>query len=160
MIAYGAGQGGTPGVIRNGLTLRNLSTCQETYIPFNAASNLGGGWVVFSPDNQFVAWSEAGGPSNMEATFRIRVARTSGESLLDAPIADMTGLLGGEAPDGLRPVGWIANHILVVEAYLQILHHDVVIVWAPVSGQPLNPALGAHQSIPVADGSFLGFVYP
>ncbi|MGB7537105.1 MAG: hypothetical protein WBM17_01075 [Anaerolineales bacterium] len=160
MIAYGAGQGGTPGLITGGLTVRNLITCQETFIPYNAGSNLGGGWMVFSPDNRFVAWSEAGGPNNMEATFRMRVARTDGESLFDAPTANMTSLLGGEAPDSLRPVGWIANHLLVLEAYLDVIHRNVVIVWAPDRTQPLDPVLGANQSAPIADGSFMGFVYP
>lgn len=159
-IAYGAGQGGTPGRLEGGLTVRNLVSCQETYIPFNPSSNLGGGWMVFSPDNQLVSWIEASGPSNMEAAFRIRIARTDGTSMFDAPIANMTGLLGGEAPDSLRPVGWIANHLLVLEAYLNIIHRYVVIVWAPDSSQPLDPVLGAHQSIPIADGAFIGFVYP
>jgi hypothetical protein len=159
-IAYGAGQGGTPGVLAGGLTVRNLVTCQETYIPFNAASNLGGGWMSFSPDNQLVAWTEASGPSNMEAAFRMRIAHTDGASLFDAPIASLTGLLGGEAPNSLRPAGWIAGHLLIVEAYLDVIHRSVVIVWAPLPGQPLDPVLGAHQSIPIADGSFLGFVYP
>jgi hypothetical protein len=160
MIAYGAGQGGTPGLIRDGLTVRNLITCQETYIPFNPASNLGGGWTVFSPDNQFVAWTEASGPGNMEASFRIRVARTSGASLFDAPIENMTSLLGGEAPNGLRPVGWIADHLLVVEAYLEVIHKSVLVVWAPDPAQPLDPVLGANQSVPIGDGVFIGFVYP
>jgi hypothetical protein len=160
MVAYGAGQGGTPGRIEGGLTIRNLLSCQETYIPFNPASNLGGGEMVFSPDNQFVAWTEAGGPSNMDASLRIRVARTDGTGLFDAPIANMTSLLGGEAPDSLRPVGWIADHLLVLEAYLEVVHRNVVIVWAPDPAQPLNPVLGANQSVPIADGAFLGFMYP
>jgi hypothetical protein len=160
MIAYGAGQGGTPGVIRDGLTVRNLVTCQETYIPFNPASNLGGGWMVFSPDNQFVAWTEASGPNNMEAAFQMRVARTSGVSLFDAPAANMTSLLGGEPPAGLRPVGWIANHLLVLQAYVSATHQYVVIVWAPDPAQPWDPVMGANQSAPIADGNFLGFVYP
>ena len=160
MIAYGAGQGGAPGVLTGGLTIRNLVTCQETYIPFNAASNLGGGWMSFSPDNQLVAWTEASGPSNMEAAFRMRIAHTDGANLFDAPIANLTGLLGGEAPNSLRPAGWIAGHLLVVEAYLDVIHRSVVIVWAPLPDQPLDPVLGAHQSIPIADGVFLGFVYP
>jgi hypothetical protein len=160
MIAYGAGQGGTPGVIRGGLTVKNLVSCQETYLPFNAASNLGGGWMVFSPDDQFLAWTEAGGPDNMNAAFRMRVARTDGTSLFDAPTASMTSLLGGESPDSLRPVGWIAGHLLVLEAYLNAIHRSVVIVWAPDPAQPLDPVLGANQSAPIADGTFLGFVYP
>jgi hypothetical protein len=160
LVAYGAGQGGTPGRIESGLTVRNLVSCQETYIPFNASSNLGGGWMVFSPDNSFVAWSEAGGPSSMEATYRIRVARTDGTSIFDAPIANMYSLLGGEPPDSLRPVGWIANHLLVLEAYLNVIHRYIVIVWAPDHSQPLDPVLGANQSFPIADGTFIGFVYP
>jgi hypothetical protein len=160
LIAYGAGQGGTPGLIRGGFTVRNLISCQETYIPFNASSNLGGGWMVFSPGNQLVAWNEAGGPDNMNAAFRIRVARTDGTGMFDAPVANMTSLLGGEAPNSLRPVGWIADHLLVLEAYLNAIHRYVVIVWAPDPSQPLDPVLGANQSVPIADGSFIGFVYP
>jgi hypothetical protein len=160
MVAFGAGQGGAPGLIHGGFTVRDLVSCQETYIPFNASSNLGGGWMVFSPDNQLVAWTEAGGPSNMEATYRIRVARTDGLSLFDAPIANMTSLLGGEAPDSLRPVGWAADHLLVLEAYLNGINRYVVIVWAPDPSRPLDPVLGANQSIPIADGTFIGFVYP
>jgi hypothetical protein len=160
MIAYGAGQGGTPGLIQGGVTIRNLISCQETYIPFNPASNLGGGWMVFSPDNQFIAWTEAGGPNNAEATFRMRVARTNGVSLFDAPTASMTSLLGGEPPTVLRPVGWVANHLVIVEAYLPFINRAVLVVWAPDPSQPLNPVLGANQSAPINDGTFLGFVYP
>jgi hypothetical protein len=160
MIAYGMGQRGTPGLIFGGLTMRNRISRQETFIPYNAASNQSGGWVVFPPDNQFVAWTEAGGPNNMEATFRMRVARTDGVSLFGAPTANMTSRLGKEAPDGLRPAGWIANHLLVLEAYLDVIHRNVVIVWAPDRTQPLDPEMGAEQSIPIADGTLLGFVYP
>lgn len=160
MIAYGAGQGGTPGVIQSGVTVRNLLNCQETYIPFNPASNLGGGWMVFSPDNQMLAWTEAGGPDNMNATFRMRVARTDGTSLFDAPVANMTSLLGGEIPRWLRPAGWIANHLLVVETYVDAIQQHILIVWAPDPSQPLDPVLGANQSAPIADGEFMGFVYP
>jgi hypothetical protein len=160
MVAYGAGQGGTPGFIQGGVTLRNLVSCQETYIPFNPASNLGGGWMVFSPDNQFIAWTEAGGPNNMAATFRLRVARTDGTSMVDSPIINMASLFGGEAPDNLRPVGWIADHILVLESYLHVVERYVLAAWAPDPAQPIDPILGANQSFPIADGAFLGFIYP
>jgi hypothetical protein len=155
LIAYGSGP-----PIQNGVTVRNLITCQETYIPFNPASNLGGGWMVFSPDNQMLAWTEAGGPDNMNATYRMRVARTDGTSLFDAPVATMTSLLGGETPRWLQPVGWIANHLLVLETYVDAIQQHILIVWAPDPSQPLDPVLGANQSAPIADGEFLGFVYP
>jgi hypothetical protein len=160
MIAYRARPGGSLGPLENGFTIRNLLTCAETHIPFDATSNLGGGWMEFSPDNRFVAWTEAGGPDNMTATFRMRVARTDGTGLFDAPVTNMTSLLGGEAPNGLRPVGWMANHLLVLEAYLEVTHGFVQVVWAPDPAQPLDPVLGANQSVPLADGRFIGFVYP
>jgi hypothetical protein len=97
----------------------------------------------------------------MEAAFRMRVAHTDGVSLFGAPTANRTNLLGGEAPDSLRPVGWIANHVRVLETYLDVIHRNVVIVWAPDSPQPLDPVPpGAIPSARIADGSFLGFVYP
>lgn len=160
LVAYGPGQGGAPGVIFNSVTIRNLVTCQETVIPFNAASNLGGGWMVFSPDNQLVAWTEANGPSNMGADFRLRVARTDGASLFDSPLANLGGFLGGEAPNSLTTVGWAANHILTMQAYLNIINQYVVIIWAPDPALPLDPVLGANQSVPLADGEFIGLLYP
>jgi hypothetical protein len=90
----------------------------------------------------------------------MRVVRTDGVSLLDAPIANMTSQLGGEAPDSVRSVGWIANRLVILEVYLDVIHRNVVIVWAPDPTQPIDPMLVAHQSIPIVDGAFMGFVYP
>jgi hypothetical protein len=160
LVAYGPGQGGFPGVIRDSVTIRNLVTCQETVIPFNPVSNLGGGWMVFSPENRMVAWTEANGPNNMEASFRLRVARTDGTSLFDSPLANLGGFLGGEAPNSLSTRGWAANHVLVMQMYLQATQSQVVVIWAPDPAQPLDPALGAHQSIPLANGEFIGLLYP
>jgi hypothetical protein len=160
VIALGPGQGGAPGVIFNGFYVKDLLTCGQTYIAFNPASNLGGGYMVFSPDNRMVAWTEASGPSNMEASFRLRVARTDGTSLVDSPVASLSGLLGGEAFTFLHPVGWIANHLLVLEIYSPALNQNVLVVWAPDPAQPLDPVLGANQSAVIGTGSFLGFLYP
>jgi hypothetical protein len=160
LIAYGPGQGGAPGVIFNGFTVKNLLTCGEKFIAFNPASNLGGGYMVFSPDNQLVAWVEASGPNNMEAQFRLRVARTDGTSLFDAPAAGLSGFLAGETPGWLVPAGWLDNHLLLLEIYSQAANQYVLVVWAPDPARPLDPALGANQSAPLADGPFLGFVYP
>jgi hypothetical protein len=160
LIAYAPGQGGTPGEILNSFTIRNLLTCQETNIALNPGSNLGGGFMVFSPDNQFIAWTEASGPSNMEATFRLRVARTNGSSVFDAPIANLTSFLGGEVPTWITPMGWIANHLLVMEVHIAAVQNPVLVVWAPDPAQLLDPTLGANQSAPIADGNFIGFLYP
>ena len=159
LVASATGGGGSPW-ITNGFSIRNLVTCQEIAISLNPASNLGAGYMVFSPDNQFVAWMEASGPSNMEAGFRLRVARTDGTSVFDAPAANLSGFLGGEAVSFPRPVGWASNHLLLLEIYSETLNHSVLVIWAPDPAQPLDPALGANQSVPIADGTFVGFVYP
>ncbi len=159
LIAIATGGGGSPW-ITNGFLIRNLVTCQETNISLNPGSNLGAGFMVFSPDNQFVAWLEASGPSNMEAQFRLRVARTDGTSVFDAPAANLSGFLGGEAVSFPRPVGWASNHLLLLEIYSETLNQSVLVLWAPDPAQPLDPVLGANQSAPIADGAFLGFVYP
>ncbi|MFH2104303.1 MAG: hypothetical protein ABIJ39_13210 [Chloroflexota bacterium] len=160
LIAYGPGQGGAPGLINNGFTLRNLLTCQETYFPYNPSSNLGGGYMVFSPDNQLVAWLESDGLNPMEANFRLRVARTNGTSLFDAPVTSLSSLFGGEVPTWLKPVGWVANHILVLEIYSNTTNQSYLVFWAPDPAQLLDPALGANQSVLVGTGDFMGFIYP
>ncbi|MBU2611867.1 MAG: hypothetical protein KJ606_13115 [Chloroflexi bacterium] len=159
LVASAPNAGGSPW-ITNGFSIRNLVTCQETNISLNSGSNLGAGFMVFSPDNQFVAWLEASGPSNMEAEFRLRVARTDGTSVFDAPAANLSGFLGGEAVSFPRPVGWSSNHLLLLEIYSETLNRSVLVIWAPDPTQPLDPVLGANQSAPIADGAFLGFVYP
>ncbi len=159
-VAYLPGMGGQPGGPGNSLTLRDLTTCQETGIPFNASTNLGGGFVNISPNNQYLAWLEASGPSNMEAQMRLRVATSNGLIVADTEIANLNGLAGGEAPLYLRPAGWIADHLLLVEISIPSQASPLMVVWAPDPAQPLAPALGANQSAPLADGVFAGFLYP
>ena len=158
-IAYNPTPGGSPW-IQGGFSIRNLVTCQETYISLDAGSSQGAGYVVFSPDNRFVAWVEASGPNPMDATFRLRVARTDGTGVFDSPIANLTLFTGGEVPVFIKPVGWAANHLLFMEVSIEALDRPILVIWPPDPAQPLDPALGAHQAVPIADGVFLGFIYP
>ncbi|MBC8497231.1 MAG: hypothetical protein H8D37_06175, partial [Chloroflexi bacterium] len=159
-VAFTPGAGGQPGGPGNNLTLRDLITCLETVIPFNPQTNLGGGFLSFSPDNQYFAWLEASGPSNMEAQMRLRVANINGTFLVDSDFAGLSGLAGGEIPIYIKPVGWLANHLLLLEIGVPSLASPLIVVWAPDPNQPLSPALGANQSAPLADGVFAGFLYP
>ncbi|MDI6769664.1 MAG: hypothetical protein QMD04_08315, partial [Anaerolineales bacterium] len=59
-----------------------------------------------------------------------------------------------------RPVGWASNHLLLLEIYSETLNRSVLVIWAPDPAQPLDPVLGANQSVLLADGTFVGFVYP
>ncbi len=159
-VAFSPGMGGEPGGPGNSLTIRDLITCQETVIPFHPSTNLGGGFVTFSPDNSYFSWLEASGPNNMEAQMRLRIAHLNGNLLVDSDFAGLSGLAGGEIPTYIKPVGWLANHLLLLEISVPSLASPLVVVWAPDPNQPLNPALGANQSAPLADGVFAGFLYP
>ena len=159
-VAYIQGAGGQPGGPGNSLTLRDLVTCQETVIPFNPSTNLGGGFVTFSPNNAYLSWLEAVGPNNMEAQMRLRVADIQGVLLSDSDFPNLSSLAGGEIPSYMRPVGWLSNHLLLLEIGIPSQASPMVVAWAPDPNQPLNQALGANQSAPLADGVFAGFLYP
>jgi hypothetical protein len=158
--AYAVIQGGQPGGISVGFNLKDLTDCQETFIAFNPSTNLGAGFLTIAPDNQTLAWLEAIGPDNTAAQMRLRVARAGGEVLVDSQNANLGGLAGGELPVFVRPTGWLAEHLLLLEVGVPSLQAPILVVWAPDPGRPLDPALGANQSAPLAEGVFAGFVYP
>lgn len=160
MAAYLAGAGGQSAGIATSLDVRDLTTCQGTTIPLNPASNLGAGYVVFSPDNHYLAWLEAGGPSPMEAQMRLRVATTQGAMVIDAPISALSSLSGGAAATYISPLAWAANHLLLLEIGVEGQNAPLIVLWAPDPSQPLNPALGANQSAPLTSGVFGGMLYP
>ncbi|MEA3349232.1 MAG: hypothetical protein U9Q82_01270 [Chloroflexota bacterium] len=160
-VAFGQNQNGQPGGLGLGLTVKNLITCQETFIAFNPNTTLGGGYVVFSPDNQYLAWLEASGPNNMQAQMRLRVAETAnGNILVDSETPNLSSLIGGEVPSFIKPTGWLANHLILLEVGAPSQASPIMVVWAPDPNQPLDPALGANQSAALADGVFAGFIYP
>jgi hypothetical protein len=159
-VAHGQDPGSSPGQAQSSLILKNLVTCQEVTLNFHATSNLGGGWVFFAPDNQMVVWLEASGNNPMEADLRLRVARIDGTIVVDAPISSLTGLAGGEIPNWITPRGWADNHLVILEVYLSGGTSPLVVIWAPDQTQPLNPALGANQSVLLGDGNYMGFLYP
>ncbi len=161
MVAFAPLQEEQPGGIQLGLTVKNLVTCRETFIAINPSTNLGAGYVVFSPDNRYMAWLEASGPDNVQARMRLRVAETaSGKILVDSETASLSSLAGGEAPSTVQPLGWLADHLLLLEVGLPSQVNPLLVVWVPDPSQPLDPALGANQSAPLSEGVFAGFLYP
>jgi len=160
-IAFAPLQEGQPGGIQLGLTVKNLVTCQETFIAINPGTNLGAGYAVFSPDNRYMAWLEASGPDNVQARMRLRVAKTAnGNILVDSETPKLSSLAGGEVPSAVQPLGWLADHLLLLEVGLVSQVNPLLIVWAPDPAQPLDPALGANQSTLLSEGVFAGFLYP
>jgi hypothetical protein len=152
--------GNNPGQAQSQLNLKNLITCQEVVLLFNPASNLGGGWVKFSPNNQYVAWVEASGNNPMEATTRIRIAKIDGTILVDALPNTLSGLIGGEVPNRVMPFKWVEDHILAVEVGKDGLNDPFFVIWAPDPAFPIDPVLGANQSVLIGSGIGMGFIYP
>jgi hypothetical protein len=159
-IAYAPNQAGHPGQIHTGFDVKNLVTCQSAHFNLEGDSAMGGGDMIFSPDGQFLAWLEAGGASPFEAVYRLKVARTDGTVIFNAPISTMGTLFGGVAPEYLTPMAWTSNNVLLLQAHVGQAHPAMIILWAPDPSQPIDPALGTHQSVTIGDGSFMGLVYP
>jgi len=134
-----------------GIHLRNMQTCEETYIPPAPSSNLGAGYVVFAPDNSKIAWIEASGDVMAVIDLRVRIATTAGGIVAEAPMANLYGLAGGEELSWILPVGWIDSD--------QVLYEMALIDW---SGTVIARAeANFHNPIPVILGSeFMGFYYP
>ncbi len=146
------------------LVIRDMArTCQDIRIPWEASSNQGGGQAAISPDNGMIAWVEASGPDAMSATFRLRVAKLSNGSytdLVNTPVSQLSGLGGGVAPESVYPLAWLDDHVLLLGLYLPGNYTMQLVLWAPDPNRPLDPALGANQSVLVAAGDFVGLLYP
>jgi hypothetical protein len=161
LVAFGRISGGTPGT---GFIVKDLTDCDERVIPYYESSIYGGGFTVFSPDNQYLAWIEAGGdsPDPMAPEIRLRIVKLDQNqtSLIDADISTLTSLAGGEIPSFIKPVGWLSNHILLLQVFILDYDHPLLVAYAPDPASPLDPALGSNQSTLLAEGIFAGFLYP
>ena len=133
-------------------------------MPYHETSIYGGGYVVSSPDNQYLAWIEAGGDSvdPMAPDIRLRIEKLEPEptSLLDSDIKELSSLAGGEELTFIVPVGWFSNHILLMQLGISGSDTQLLVAYAPDPDFPLDPSLGANQSVLLAEGIFSGFIYP
>jgi hypothetical protein len=113
----------------------------------------GAGNAVFSPDNQYVAWKEAGGslmdqpPSFREA---VRVATLDGNVITDITDTALLPASGLTEIDWVVPLGWLDTQTLAVEVRGSI--------WDNVSILSINFD-GTNPTF-LASGAFVGFLYP
>jgi len=138
------------------LTLRviNLSNGTIRDLPLDATSDRGGGDASFSPDNNFVAWMEASGTHMAEVPnfrSRIRVTQLPNASGLIHDILDtaVAALLGSSSVTHLKPVGWLDNQTLLIEARQES--------WEDVALVKLDVTTGGLSIF--CQGSFVGFAY-
>ena len=142
--------------------VRDLVSCQEWVFPWHESSIQGGGDVAFSPDNQYVAWIEAGGMTIDDLEQRLRISKLDQNqtTLVDSEISGLTGLAGGEIPYHIAQISWLSNHVLLLQTGVPGVETYMLVAFAPDPAFPLDPALGANQAIPLAEGYFTGFLYP
>lgn len=135
------------------MTIVNLTNNEQTPFVLHPASDRGAGFSIFSPNNQFVAWLEAGGsmisePSDFHPRVRIGDIKNKGvvKDLTDAAAAQA---ISSDQITFLRPAGWLTNEILLIEVRGQdwgdvyLLRYDI-----------LSGGLSIFSS-----GSFVGFGY-
>jgi hypothetical protein len=144
------------------LIVKDLENCQESIIHYHETTTIGGGDGVFSPDNKYLAWIEVSGFSLEESVRRLRVAvlEQDNKLLLDSSVEELSSLVGGEEVYYLIAAGWISEHVLLLETWVKGLENDLIIGLAPDPDHPLDPALGANQSVLLAEGKFIDFLYP
>jgi hypothetical protein len=162
LVAFGNAPDSDPDADLSYYVVRDLVSCQEWVFPWHESSIRGGGKVAFSPDNQSVAWIEAGGLTIDDTVQRLRISKLDQNqtTLVDSELENLTGLAGGEIPSYLAQVSWISNHVLLLQIGVPGVETYLLVAFAPDPDFPLDPVLGANQAIPLAEGSFTGFLYP
>jgi hypothetical protein len=135
------------------ITLYNLDSSMIVPIELAPESDRGGGYAVFSPDDQYAAWMEGAGWLMAETPSfhsRVRIADIGGVVLVDIPDTTFAGVAADPTAHWAIPVGWLDGEHLLVE----------------VRGDDWNqPTLvmvrydGTNMST-LATGNFSGFLYP
>jgi hypothetical protein len=135
------------------ITLYNLDTTVMIPIDLVPGSDRGGGYAVFSPDNQYAAWMEASGWLMSETpnfNSRVRISNQDGSMIADIPVSDFGSVVGDPTARWGIPAGWLDGENLLVE----------------VRGDNWDtPALvkiryDGTNMVFLAPGQFLGFLYP
>jgi len=162
LVAFGIAPDSGIDVDQSSFIVRDLVSCQDWIFPWHESSIHGGGRVAFSPDNQYLAWIEADGLAIDDAVQRLRISKLdqTQTTLIDSELENLAGLTGGEIPYYIAQVNWLSNHTLLLQMGVPGVESYLLVAYAPDPAFPLDPALGANQAIPLAEGYFTGFLYP
>ena len=147
-VAYEPNNGNGPLSI-----VHNFESSTTISYPMREDSNRGAGDAVFSPDNAYVAWREAGGslmdqPSTFHQT--IRIASVNGTIITEIPDSSLLNAAGFSGIGSAIPVGWLDTQTLVLEVKDMSGTQSII----------LKVNLDGTGLASLASGSFLGFLYP
>ena len=135
------------------LRLHELASGRTLEIPAGAQANRGAGNAVFSPGNALVAWMEGNGYRMAEVpdfTATVRVARNDGSLVLEKAGSEFDAAVGFSGVSDARPVAWMTQNLVLVEVHATD--------WITTRLVTLDANDGTIR--PVAEGGFLGLVYP
>jgi hypothetical protein len=133
--------------------VHNFDFSTSITYPLLEGNDRGAGNAVFSPDNQYVAWKEAGGSlMDQPPSFRetIRIATLDGNIIANIPDTYLLSASGLSEIDWVVPLGWLDTQTLALEVR-GIEWDNASILTIKYDGT--NPAF-------IASGSFVGFLYP
>ena len=133
--------------------VHNFDFSTSITFPLRADSDRGSGDAVFSPDNQYLAWREAGGsiadqpPSFHEA---IRIATLDGNILTEVPDTSLINISGFPEIGWVIPIGWLDPQTLVLE--VRASNWDTACI--------MSIKFDGSNLTFIAPGSLVGFLYP
>jgi len=122
--------------------------------------DMGAGFGVFSPNNQYLAWDTANSGTQMGmVTYYLQINSTDGVSGSFSLFPTAGSFL---APDLVFawPVGWLDNEVLLLEGQLADGSTHVMHFGPASSVVSLDGSGEAIEAEPFVPGEFLGFVYP
>lgn len=134
------------------LRLHDLTTGTSINLSIENDSIWGAGFLVFSPDNRYVAWMEASGirmKDEPDFTSLVKVATIKGEIILKLPLAEINKAINVNAMWTCNPVGFIDNENLLIELHTSYPDHPFII--------KVNVQSGSIAWF--SDGDFLNFYY-
>ncbi len=146
-VAFTSNTGASPVSI-----MHNYEPSTKISFPLQGDSDRGAGDAEFSPDNQLVAWREAGGglddPSTLHET--VRIASVDGTILTEITDTSLAAMSGFSQVGVAIPIGWLDTHTLVIEVKDS---NSTAVTLLTVKSD------GTGLSVFVT-GSFVGFLYP
>jgi hypothetical protein len=98
----------------------DLSSGHNIHFDLKTGSDRGAGYASFSPENQYIAWMEGSGSFSSSPDDFIAIVRIgdlgSGKVLAETDNSAAAKILGIEKVSLLKPVGWLNEHSLLLEA--------------------------------------------
>ena len=133
--------------------VHNFDFSTSITFPLRADSDRGSGDAVFSPDNQYVAWREAGGSiADQPPTFHetIRIATLDGNILTEVSDTSLINISGFPEIVWVIPIGWLDAQTLALE--VRGSKWDTACI--------MSIKFDGSSLTYIAPGSLVGFLYP